>query len=259
MKKIFVAMLICLVCVGVIFVSASATDASATETQAPAEQTGNGLLAQNPELSSLFAGVGDGQVNPDALKDALGQIEGLDVDRLLQGLDGLESDDGLLGKLASLIGPDSDGLAGILSGIGNSGAASSVGGALEDLINRFSGGGGQATEPDATVHTTAASFNQNVTNPTIYVPPVVNTQGVIDYNRYTTASYTLPAVISTAEVTTQEYLVPYETLPADISVVMPAGNREQESGGANWKKVVGVLMVFCSFAAIAAVVIKKSM
>lgn len=254
MKKVFIPVVMVLLCVGILFVSAGAADNSA--------DTDLSALEESPELSSILDEAESG-LSTDALLDALGQIEGLDLDTLLQGLEGLDEDDGLLGKLSSILGPDSNGLSGILSGLGDlvGTGGSGSGAALESILNQI--GGGSATTEEPTVHTTAGSYNQNVTIPSQYTPNYNYSGGsssgnIINYNQYT-GTYTLPAQITVGEVTTQSYTVP-ETTMSNISVALPAGEESADTEqSANWKKVVGAILVFGSFAGIAAVVIKKSM
>lgn len=256
MKKVFIPVVMVLLCVGILFVSAGAADNSA--------DTDLSALEESPELSSILDEAESG-LSTDALLDALGQIEGLDLDTLLQGLEGLDEDDGLLGKLSSILGPDSNGLSGILSGLGDlvGTGGSGSGAALESILNQIGGGSGSAATEEPTVHTTAGSYNQNVTIPSQYTPNYNYSGGsssgnIINYNQYT-GTYTLPAQITVGEVTTQSYTVP-ETTMSNISVALPAGEESADTEqSANWKKVVGAILVFGSFAGIAAVVIKKSM
>ena len=260
MKKICIPVVMVLLCVGVLFLSAGAADSSADNESNVLESA----LEESPELSSILDEAESG-LSTDALLDALGQIEGLDLDTLLQGLEGLDEDDGLLGKLSSILGPDSNGLSGILSGLGDlvGTGGSGSGAALESILNQIGGGSGSATTEEPTVHTTAGSYNQNVTIPSQYTPNYNYSGGsssgnIINYNQYT-GTYTLPAQITVGEVTTQSYTVP-ETTMSNISVALPAGEESADTEqSTNWKKVVGAILVFGSFAGIAAVVIKKSM
>lgn len=276
MKKIFIGMILILLGVATLFVSVTAVDSGTGE---EAEESVKDKVEVNESLSSLFADAAESGIDTDALASALGQVEGLDMSQILQGFEGLDENDGLLGKLGSLIGPDSDGVAGVLAGLFGQGSSQngtdangSSGGGLGSLGGNGSGGGilqgildglGNSgnTTPNATVHTTASSFNQNVTNPTVYVPAIPQqqiTQPILDFNQYTTFNYTLPAVITTAEVTTQLYPIENQS-NANVSIVMPAGNQQEQQKNTNWKKIVGVVLVVAAFGAIAAVVIKKSM
>ena len=269
MKKTILGMILLLATVAALFLYASAANTDSS-LQGELEDA----ILQSPEVSSMLEEAENGvAIDPDALTDALGKIEGLDMDTILQGLEGLDEDDGLLGKLASLIGPESDGFGGVLSDIGGSlgnllgGLGGGEGGnPLEGILGGLGnlGGGVQTTEAP-TVHTTAQSYNQQVTLPSQYTPnytPNYNTGsssgGVINYNQYT-STYTLPAQIPTSEVTTQSYTVPSTTTPV-YSIALPAdGEAAEETGSTNWKKILGAILIFGSFAGVAAVVIKKSM
>lgn len=270
MKRIIAGMVILLICIAALFVSASATGSSGMsgdELNSRLEDA----VQNSPELSSIIDSAENGNlVDGDALKKALGQLDGINLEQILSGLEGLGEGDGLLGKFSAILGPNSDGLAGIISGIGNgagniggSGAANSSGGILENILNRFSGN--NATTEAPTVHTTANSYNQQIQNPSVYTPNYnFNNSGagnnVINYNQYT-GTYTLPTQAAIGEVTTQAYVTPITSAVANnVAIAIPAGSEQQETkDSSGWKKAVGALLVFCSFAAIAAVVIKKSM
>lgn len=265
MKKIMTGMILLLFTVAAVFMYASAADNSSSFSLQDEIES---AIQQSPEVSSMLDDAENGvSIDPSALTDALGRIEGLDMDTILQGLEGLDEDDGLLGKLASLIGPESDGFGGVISDIG-SGLGNLFGGLggngenpLEGLLNGLGNLGNNATTEAPTVHTTAQSYNQSVTLPQQYTPNynTGSSGGVITYNQYT-ATYTLPAQIPTGEVTTQTYTVPSTTTPM-YSVALPADGETDSSqeSNTNWKKILGAILVFGSFAGVAAVVIKKSM
>lgn len=253
MKKTFAAVISVLICISIISFCAFAKSDSSVSSDIKDK------IENNPEVSSILDDAANGNINADKLKDALSQIEGVDLDQLMKGLEGLGPDDGVLGKISSIIGPDSDGLAGIISGIGNlgggsgSGAGSSVEGILNNILNRFSG----KTSENPTVHTTFGSYTEGYQNATIYTPNYNytpnNAGNTVNFDQYTAPSVTM----AIPEITTQSFTQAAPQTNGNISVAVPVENKEKSK--ANWKKAVGAVLVFGSFAGIAAIVIKKSM
>ncbi|MBR1810420.1 MAG: hypothetical protein IJ766_02065 [Clostridia bacterium] len=272
MKKILYIVFAAMLCVGLLCLSAAAADANSNGISDRIEQA----VENSPEISSLVDAANNGVAGArDNLLNALQNIDGLDLNVFLQGLEGLDENDGLLGKLASLIGPNSDGLSGILARLG--GLFPSNGGSLLEGLGNIGNLGGlgdlfngnSATEAP-TVHTTAASATQVVSPVTAYTPsynysatpytPSYNA-GSVNLNQYTVPY--VPATTLPVEVTTQAYTAPVNDVPAaTVAVAMPVNEgqtQNQAQKSTNWKKIVGAVLVFGSFAGIAAVVIKKSM
>lgn len=254
MKKIFIAVVTVLMCVSLISFFAFAS----SNTNGIISDRVEDAISNSPEVSSILDDAANGNINADALKDALSKIEGIDLDQLMKGLEGLDANDGLLGKISSIIGPDSNGIGGIISGIGSlggssSGAGSSAGGIIDSLINSIMG---QNSSSDPTVHTTAASYTQSINNQTIYTPNYNytpnNVGNTVNFNQYTA-----PVTSVIPEITTQTF-TEAPSAAQNISVAIPTPEQQTKSKN-GWKKAVGAILVFGSFAAIAAVVIKKSM
>ncbi|MBQ6019841.1 MAG: hypothetical protein IJL26_06640 [Clostridia bacterium] len=256
----------------------------------------DGAVQNSPEVSSLVDQLNQGvDISSDRLLEALRGIEGLDVDRLLQGLNGLDEDDGLLGKLSALLGPNSNGLSGLLSQLGESfsglGGSLDLGGSvLGGLLNGLGDLTGLAnptsTTQAPTVHTTASAYTQPAssytpqvtpstytysysTSVSTYTPPVSYPSASVNYNQYTvpyTPATTVPAIsgaVTDPAATTVFSPEATATVPASEYIAVPVSEipaAQAEAKKQNgWKKAVGAVLVLGAFAGIAAVVVKKSM
>ena len=115
MKKALILILTIAVCAGLLCLPAAAANLLQDENENGIADQIENALSNSPEISSLVDAANNGEISLEsigsAMMDALRGIEGIDVDRLLGGLEGLDEDDGLLGRLGSLIGPNINGLA----------------------------------------------------------------------------------------------------------------------------------------------------
>ena len=256
-------------------------------------------VEKSPEVSSLVDQLNQGaEVSSERLLEALKGIDGLNIDQFLQGLEGLDEDDGLLGKLASVLGPNSNGLSGILSQLGESFSGlsgsldlggSGAGNVLGGLLSGLPGIGSTAsTTQTPTVHTTASAYTQPAVAPytpavtpstytysysqsvSTYTPAVSYPAASVDYNQYTvpyTPATTVPATTAPVSESVPAAVVPAvepsATVPVSDYVAMPVSEATPAQATAKkssgWKKAVGAVLVLGAFAGIAAVVIKKSM
>ena len=299
MKKI-----VALFCAALFFFCLTGLAASAQSTGGDLNLNGisdalENAVESSPEISSLVDQMNQGvEISSDRLLDALKNIEGLDVDQLLQGLNGLDENDGLLGRLASILGPNSNGLSGVLSQLGEqfsglSGSLDLGGSGAGNALGGLLGGGlslpslsGAATTAAPTVHTTASAYTQSAVTPytpsqvptytytysssvSTYTPVAGVPAATANYNQYTVpyvAATTVPATTDAAETTFPAILdaEPTATVPAVTAVVaVPVAEDSsaaaQAKKSSGWKKAVGAVLVLGAFGGIAAVVIKKSM
>lgn len=180
-------------------------------------------IAGSPEVSSLVDQMNAGvNVDSDRLLDALQNVEGLDVDQFLQGLQGLDENDGLVGKLASVLGPNSNGLSGILSKLGesfsgfagsldiggNSGGSgiSSVFGGLLNGLGDLTGVSPTTPTQAPTVHTTASSYTLTAVTP--YTQAATPSTYTYTYSN-SVSTYTPAATVPAVTVNVAQYTVPY--------------------------------------------------
>ena len=230
MKKV-----IAIICAAAVFLALTVCCVSVSAQESPSVPDLNdvssmieGAVQDSPEVSSLVDQMNQGvEISSDTLLEALRGIEGFDVDQLLQGLDGLDENDGLLGKLSSLLGPNSNGFSGILSqlgesfsglnggalDLGGSGAGSVLGGLLSGLgdLTGLSGSGESTQAP--TVHTTASAYTQPAVAP--YTPSVTPSTYTYTYSS-SVSTYTPAVSYPAASVNYNQYTVPYTatTVPA---------------------------------------------
>ena len=299
MKKIFA-----LLCAAAFFFTLTGIAATAQDPTEDLDLNGisdaiESAVENSPEISSLVDQMNQGaEISSERLMEALRGIEGLDIDQFLQGLQGLDENDGLLGKLASVLGPNSNGLSGILSQLGESFSGlsgsldlggSGAGNVLGGLFSGLPGiGSTAATTQTPTVHTTASAYTQPAVAPytpavtpstytysysqsvSTYTPAVTYPAASVDYNQYTvpyTPATTVPAttapITESVPATVVPAVEPSATVPVSDYVAMPISEATPAQATAKkssgWKKAVGAVLVLGAFAGIAAVVIKKSM